>query len=448
MSSVIEYNPIIPKNFAPLLKTNKENGTHRIIARGGRYSGKTTTIIQEALEGYITIPGANIVVARADDVKFSKTTFPTVKKELQRFGIAQYCHIPKRTGDIIFKPNGNIIRFVATGGDEHRTKGLDFEKGYVHRFIHDEAQELEHEYEVKGCEKTLLRMLGDTTKWIYIYNPPPFRAEFANVYFPKLIRDGRAIEIYSSWKDIRKLLSQDVVDEILKDKQSDLNYYLYEYMGEVTATNGLVYPQFRREKHCTNIYTHLANGDRVMELILGVDEGSIYDSTCVTPIAIMYSGLAIVLGCFENDPVKTGAQAPSAQSRDLIRYLERLLTKFGFLRYVPRRWNFECAEAGQNLMNQFVADTGGTEDCMPVRNKSIMGDIKRVRSMLQEKVLLFHVDGEPDEDSAEKLMSDIENYVFDEKTNTVKKGQRDDTIDSLEYGTKLIYDMPIQTTMR
>ena len=81
MSSVIEYNPIIPKNFAPLLKTNKENGTHRIIARGGRYSGKTTTIIQEALEGYITIPGANIVVARADDVKFSKTTFPPVKKE-------------------------------------------------------------------------------------------------------------------------------------------------------------------------------------------------------------------------------------------------------------------------------------------------------------------------------------------------------------------------------
>ena len=77
-----------------------------------------------------------------------------------------------------------------------------------------------------------------------------------------------------------------------------------------------------------------------------------------------------------------------------------------------------------------------------------MGDIKRVRSMLQEKVLLFHVDGEPDEDSAEKLMSDIENYVFDENTNTVKKGQRDDTIDSLEYGTKLIYDMPIQTTMR
>ena len=42
-------------------------------------------------------------------------------------------------------------------------------------------------------------------------------------------------------------------------------------------------------------------------------------------------------------------------------------------------------------------------------------------------------------------MADIENYVFDEKTNTIKKGQRDDTIDSLEYATKLYYDMPITT---
>ena len=33
----IEYNPIIPKNFAPLLKSKQENGTHRFVAVGGRY---------------------------------------------------------------------------------------------------------------------------------------------------------------------------------------------------------------------------------------------------------------------------------------------------------------------------------------------------------------------------------------------------------------------------
>lgn len=437
----IKYNPILPSNFCPLIRTKQENGTHRIVVRGGRYSGKTTTVFQDAFDGFITIPGANIVVARVDDCDFRKTSFATVKKELQRFGIARYCDIPKRTGDITFKPNGNIIRFIATGGDEHRTKGLDFEHGYVHRFIHDEAQELSEEYEVKGAEKTLLRLMGDTTKWIYIYNPPPFKGEFANQYFPKLIREGRAIEIYSSWEDIYDLLDNEVIAEIERDKQSDYNYYLYEYMGEVTATNGMVYPQFRRDKHVVNIFKLIAEGDRVIELVLGLDEGTVNDSTCVTPLAIMGSGRAVVLDCFENDPLIAGQQSPSEQSRALIKYTNELLNKFSFLRLVRRRWIFECAEGGQMLRLQFEADTGGTEECTNVGNKNIMGDIKRVRSMLSEGILLFHSDINV---NTERLMQDIENYVFDEKTNTIKKGQRDDTIDSMEYATKLYYDAPLQ----
>ena len=440
--ATINYNPIIPKPFAPLTRTKEENGTHRFVAVGGRYSGKTTTIIEEAMDGFITIDGANIVLARADDCDFRKTTFATVKKELHKFGIAQYCSIPKRVGDITFLPNGNIIRFIATGGDEHRTKGLDFEKGYVHRFIHDEAQELSEAFEVKGAEKTLLRLMGETTKWIYIYNPPPNKGEFANVYFPELVRTKRAIQMYSSWEDIYKLLDAEVVAEILKDKEQDYNYYLYEYMGQVVASKGLVYPQFRRDKHVTNIYTLMAQGDRVSEVVFGLDEGTVYDSTCVTALAIMHSGKAVVLDCFENDPLIAGQQSPSQQSRALINFTNELLEKFPFLAYVPRRWIFECAEGGQMLMLQFEEDTHGTEDCQKVTQKNIMGDIKRVRSMLSEGVLLFHI---ADNVNTERLCADIENYVFDEKTNTVKKGQRDDTIDSLEYATKLYYDSPIIT---
>lgn len=441
-TTTIQYNPLIPKNFYPLLLSTKENGTHRFVVDGGRYSGKTTTVIEEALEGFITISGANIVFARADDCDFRKTTFASVKKALHKFGIAEHCSIPKRVGDITFLPNGNIIRFIATGGDEHRTKGLDFEKGYVHRFIHDEAQELQEPYEVKGAEKTLLRLMGESTKWIYIYNPPPNKGEFANVYFPELVRTGRAKRIYSSWQDIYELLDKEVVEEILRDKKQDLQYYLYEYMGQVLASKGLVYPQFRRDKHITNIYTLLAQGDKVCELVLGLDEGTVNDSTCVTPLAIMHSGRAVVLDCFENDPLILGQQSPSQQSRALIQFTNELLTKFPFLIPVQRRWIFECAEGGQMLMLQFEADTHGTEDCQKVTQKNIMGDIKRVRSMLSEGVLLFHVAPNV---NTERLCADIENYVFDEKTNQVKKGQRDDTIDSLEYATKLYYDSPIIT---
>lgn len=93
------------------------------------------------------------------------------------------------------------------------------------------------------------------------------------------------------------------------------------------------------------------------------------------------------------------------------------------------------------LRLQFVSDTG--EECLLVGNKNIMGDVKRVRSMLSEGILLFHVDINV---NTMQLIEDIENYVFDEKTNQIKKNQRDDTIDSLEYATKLYYDAPMKIT--
>ena len=90
------------------------------------------------------------------------------------------------------------------------------------------------------------------------------------------------------------------------------------------------------------------------------------------------------------------------------------------------------------LRLQFIEDTG--EIVYLVENKSIMGDIKRVRSMLSEGILLFHV---AENVNPEILINDIENYVFDPKTGDVKKQQRDDTIDSMEYATKLYYNTPI-----
>ena len=90
------------------------------------------------------------------------------------------------------------------------------------------------------------------------------------------------------------------------------------------------------------------------------------------------------------------------------------------------------------LRLQFIEDT--REDTLLVTQKSILGDVKRVRSMLSEGILYFH-DGYGVTTSI--LIEDIENYVFDEKTGDIKKQQRDDTIDSLEYATKLYFNIPI-----
>lgn len=131
----------------------------------------------------------------------------------------------------------------------------------------------------------------------------------------------------------------------------------------------MVYPQFKRETHVVNVFRFMGErrNDAVAELVLGLDEGTVNDSTCVTPLAIFRSGVAVVLDCLEIDPQKIGQQSPAQASRMLIQFLQTLLKKFPFLQYVPRRWIFECAEGGQMLRLQFAEDSG--EDTCLVREK-------------------------------------------------------------------------------
>lgn len=437
---------IIPKQYAPLF----DNSISEIVECSGRCSAKSTSNEIAAITLMLKSKYNNIWYCRAEKGDIRETVFSSMISTIQLMGVERVFKWSLSPFTIKCTITGATCYFSGINGktddDVTATKGFTPQYKTLAMCILDEADQVKHQNHITAWESTAVRFLRTNGKMVYAYNPPMGRAHWAHLFFGNKIKNG-ATKIYATWEDIKALLMPKTVESIVKYRKDDPEYYRYWYLGEPVSFRGLVYPQFNRDIHITNIYSLMAAGDRVTEVILGVDEGSVFDSTCVTPIAIMFSGKAVVLGCFENDPDETGAQAPSQQSRDLIAYRNRFLAKFPFLKYIPRRWNFECAEAGQNLMQQFILDVGGNEDCFPVRNKSIMGDVKRIRTMLQEGVLLFHADFEtqqPDPDSCEKLIEDIENYVFDEKTGAIKKGQRDDTIDSLEYATKLIYDVPIK----
>lgn len=431
----------LAKQYAPLLDEN----ISEVVETSGRCTAKSTSNDISAILLMTKSKFNNIWYCRAETGDIRETIFSSMISTIQLMGLERLFRWSLSPFIITCITTGAKCYFSGINGktadDVTATKGFTPQFKTLAMCILDEADQVKHENHITAWESTAYRFLLPHGKMVFAYNPPMGKAHWAHKFFGDKIRNG-ATKIYATWEDIRSLLNQKTIDMILKYKKDDPQYYRYWYLGEPVAFNGLVYPQFRREKHITNIYRHIAQGDRVSEVIFGVDEGTIFDSTCVTPIAIMHSGLAIVLDCFENDPVKNGQQSPSEQSRAIIGFLHELINKFKFLNIVPRRWIFESAESGQALMLQFIQDTHGLESCVPVRNKSIMGDVKRVRTMLSECVLLFHNDINV---NTEVLMADIENYVFDEKTNTIKKGQRDDTIDSLEYATKLYYDMPITT---
>lgn len=431
----------ISEKYAPLF----DREVKEIVEPSGRNSGKSTSNEILAVTLMMQSKYNNVWYCRAEVGDIRSTIFSSLIATIQLMGAEKYFEWSLSPFRVTCTLTGAKCYFSGINGktddDLTATKGFTPEHRTLALCILDEADQVKHYNHITGWTSTAARFLLPEAKTIYAYNPPLTRSHWVYKYFGDKIKNG-AVRIYATWKDIRGLLSARVIADIEKFERDDPEYYRYWYLGEPVNFRGMVYPQFKRETHVVNVFRFMAErrNDTVVELVLGLDEGTVNDSTCVTPLAIFRSGVAVVLDCLEIDPQKIGQQSPAQASRMLIKFLHSLLQKFPFLQYVPRRWIFECAEGGQMLRLQFTEDSG--ENTCLVREKSVIGDIKRVRSMLSEKILYFHV---ADNVNTIQLIEDIENYVFDEKTGDVKKQQRDDTIDSLEYATKLYYNTPLFT---
>ncbi len=425
--------------YAPLVDATVKE----VVEGSGRCTAKSTSNEIVAITLMMSSKFNNIWYCRAERSDIRDTIFSSMISTAQIMGVEKLFTWTLSPLRIKCKKTGAICYFDSVNGktddDMTATKGFTPQYKTLAMCILDEADQVKHFNHITAWQSTAARFLLPSAKMVYAYNPPMNKSHWAYKYFGDKVKNG-ASRIYATWEDIRGLLTPRVIEDILKFKRDDPDYYRYWYLGEPVNFQGMVYPQFSRDKHVINIWQYLNENrnDRVTEVIYGLDEGTVNDSTCVTCLAILRSGKAVVLDCLEIDPLKIGQQSPAETSRHLQHYLSSCNARFPFLQYVQRRWIFECAEGGQMLRLQFIEDTG--EDTCLVTQKSIMGDVKRVRSMLSEGLLLFH-DGP--EVTTSILIADIENYVFDEKTGDIKKQQRDDTIDSLEYATKLYFNVPI-----
>lgn len=432
-------NITVCKLYAPLVDPNVDE----VVEPSGRSSAKSTSNEIVAVTLMCQSKQNNIWYCRAESGDLRTTVFSSMISTIQLMGLEKAFSWSLSPIQIKCTKTGAICYFSGINGktddDVTATKGFTPQFKTLAMCILDEADQVKHPNHITAWVSTATRFLLPKAKVVYAYNPPMSKSHWAHKFFGDKVKNG-ATRIYATWEDIRDLLNPRAIADIEKFKRDDPQYYRYWYLGEPVNFQGMVYPQFSREIHCVNIFKMLAENprNRVVELILGLDEGTCNDSTCVTVLAILLGGQAVVLDCLEIDPLKIGQQSPAQTSRMLIQFLTETLGRFPFLVNVPRRWIFESAEGGQMLRLQFTEDSG--EETYLVTNKSIMGDIKRVRSMLSEHILFFHV---ADNVNTIQLVEDIENYVFDEKTGDVKKQQRDDTIDSMEYATKLYYNSPL-----
>lgn len=436
---------IIPKPFRPLLDPN----VRKVVEVSGRSAGKSTTNETIALGLTLQSKYNNIVYMRAEQ-RDLRDIFNSTLSTMQAIGVDQYFDCKTSPFEITCLVTGAKIYFRGINGktadDLTATKGFTPQYKTLAMAILDEANEVKCFNHVRAAETTVNKFLLSTAKIVYAYNPPPSRKHWANREFPDMIRKG-ATEIHTTWKDVRRLLKRETIDEIDRTRTNDPKHYAFWYGGEIVNLEGAVIWSFDRSRHLVPIealQSRMRANIHYQPLVMfyGVDSGITSDATAVSAWGVYPDARLIKLDTMYLDiaELRKRTNVKGFSHTDQVLYMYEWYKSFrkrmgtlGIVLPVPEceRWCFDGAALTQDLMLEWEKTTHFNSTA--VTNKDIVRDNARLVNSFKSD-MLFILDTPENAVSAEQL----ENFCYDEN-NEIPEGQDDHTIDADKYATYEYY---------
>ncbi len=436
---MINVRSVVPKPFSPLLNPN----VRKVVEESGRSSGKSTTNETVAVGLMLKSKFNNIWYCRAEKGDVRSSIFSSFLATVQSMGVEEYFSCKLNPFEVTCNLNGSVCYF---GGINGKTKDdLNTTKGFVPKnrslamFILDEANEAKSLQHVRAAETTANKFLKSDGKIVYAYNPPPNFGHWAHGYFGKMVENG-ATRIYTTYRDIYKLLNQATIEEIETMKRENPQQFKYWYLGQKISLEGLVLYTFSKERNLIPLdrfKAAVAQGYQPLYIIYGVDSGVVKDPTAVCAWGIFPDGNLMKLSTFYLDPKTFGQPLPNSyQVGKMAEWYQKFYKEmFGYGVILPgaynEAWVFDSAVVTQDLMLEFSNKTGFF--CKAVENKSIERDIKRLQNGYFRGV--FRILDTP---SNAPSIREINTFCYDEK-NEIPDGQDDHTIDADKYATAHYY---------
>lgn len=454
--NVLTYSPIVPQCYKPIWSDNppkkvtaedkklfdslgkKPLGViNEYVLQSGRITGKSTTCAEYAFFRFLTVPGANIVVTRAEQNDIRNTVYAAFEKIIFQFTNGKpkgLFKLSKSPYEITNLTNGNRIIFLAINGDVNRSKGLEIPNGYIDVVWHEECNENDDFVFVDSANKTFLRFFTKDSKILYAFNTEQIPAHWSNIKFKELIRAGKAIKVYGTWVDIAKLLDVATIQKILEDRENDIDYYRWQYLGHVVMLKGLVFRQFKRSKHIVIDLGDLNTlQDSISSIIVSIDGANKNDATACGALCVLNDGRILVLDALYYDPLKEGQIDDVNLSKLICEWWQKFLIKYPRLKW---KMTFGTVDnANWNLLQMLQGTTTlGYFDWIPATDKKVLRDTKRLQNMFGQDLILLYCPADRTTDCWQGR-DELEAYVYDEKTGEIAKNQRDHFIDMLKYGT-------------
>lgn len=246
---------IIPKFYAVHKDIKERKHTHYWF-KGGRASTKSSFISLEIILNIIKDPECNAICFRKIGKDIEESVYNQILWAINILGVEAYFKAYKSPYRIVYIPTGQVITFRGLD-DATKTKSIKLKNGYYKISWFEELDEFSGPEEIRKAEQSIMRG-GSQFIAFKSYNPP----QNINSWVNKEVLKERAdrLIIHNTYLDVPKeWLGEQVFIEADYLKSLNELAYRHEYLGEVTGTGGIIFPNVEAINITDEMISHFDN---------------------------------------------------------------------------------------------------------------------------------------------------------------------------------------------
>ena len=228
----ISLKDMIAPKFREVHRAIKKGDYTYYVLKGGRGSGKSTTIAIELILELIKHPITILCVRKVGNT-LAESCYEQLKEAVSMMRLDRYFKFNQSPLRITYKPRGNTIIFRGAD-DPSKIKSIKMSKFPITTLWIEELAEFKTEEEVSSIEQSILRAeLADGLEYkiIYSYNPPKRRQSWVNKRFESAIQPDNLYLHKSTYLD-NPYISKAFIAEADHVKEMKPLKYKHEYLGE------------------------------------------------------------------------------------------------------------------------------------------------------------------------------------------------------------------------
>lgn len=216
--------------------------------KGGRGSTKSSFISLLIVLLIVLFPYANAVVVRRYGNTLRGSVYNQVLWAVAALGLQGEFKATTSPMELTYLPTGQKIVFLGMD-DPLKTKGVKFTTGYCAAQWFEELDQFDG-WQAVGSALRSFRRGGDRFWTFYSYNPPRTMWSWVNAKALEMQAKPGCLVDHSTYLDVIEAghadwLGAPFVEDAEYERWRDTNAYRWEFLGEVTGTEGNVFENLR-----------------------------------------------------------------------------------------------------------------------------------------------------------------------------------------------------------